>query len=162
MNELSYITFSPLRLSILRKSFLILVLICTSCVQASPAETVLADVANNAAESESLPKPSVDRLAGASAAQKERGTRLYAQYCAGCHGSKAEGTPTAPSLDGTGHTWHHPWHVLHSKTSNGFRQMPAFAVHLSAAEIDDVIIRFQSLWSPEVYSTWQKRWPRKP
>lgn len=87
-----------------------------------------------------------------------QGAAVYAQYCASCHGAKAEGTPAGPSLDGSGHTWHHPLHVLRDKIENGFRVMPAYRDRLSAQEIDNSIVWFQSLWSDEVYRTWYNRW----
>lgn len=91
-------------------------------------------------------------------AKLAQGAAVYAQYCAGCHGSKAEGTPTGPSLDGSGHTWHHPLHVLRDKVENGFRVMPAYRERLSAQEIDNSIVWFQSLWPEEVYQNWYRRW----
>lgn len=91
-------------------------------------------------------------------AQIERGAEIYGRYCGGCHGARAEGTPIGPSLNGTGHTWHHPLHVLRDKTENGFRNMPAYKNKLSDQEIDDVIAWFQSLWPEQVYQNWKRRW----
>jgi hypothetical protein len=58
------------------------------------------------------------------------GARVYAQHCASCHGSKLEGQPDwrqrlpngrmpAPPHDESGHTWHHPDHVLFGITKLG-------------------------------------------
>ena len=56
------------------------------------------------------------------------GAQLYAQHCASCHGSQLEGQPNwrerlpngrlpAPPHDDSGHTWHHPDHVLFAITN---------------------------------------------
>ena len=59
-----------------------------------------------------------------------RGTVVYAQHCASCHGAKLEGQPDwrkrlpngrlpAPPHDTTGHTWHHSDKQLFGMTKNG-------------------------------------------
>lgn len=60
----------------------------------------------------------------------ERGTPLYAENCASCHGvnlegqpnwrsPNADGTPPAPPHDDTGHTWHHSDKLLFEYTKLG-------------------------------------------
>jgi len=129
---------------------------CSQTATLDTAEPQIVAVAPQMAVSASA--PTVHRTLTASDIQLQRGAGLYAQYCAGCHGKTAEGSAAGPSLDGTGHTWHHPMHVLQHKTKNGFRQMPAFADRMTDSEIDDVILWFQSLWPETVYSNWQRRW----
>jgi mono/diheme cytochrome c family protein len=100
------------------------------------------------------------------------GKRVYAQQCAACHGAQLEGQPQwrrrlpsgrlpAPPHDESGHTWHHPDHVLFALTRNGLvppyappayeSDMPAFAGRLSDDEIWAVLAFIKSRWtSPEV------------
>ena len=99
------------------------------------------------------------------------GERIYAQHCASCHGAKLEGQPSwqkklpngrfpAPPHDDSGHTWHHPDHVLFGITKNGLvppyappgyeSDMPAFGGKLSDDEIRAVLAYIESRWSPEV------------
>ena len=100
-----------------------------------------------------------------------RGTVLYAQHCAACHGAKLEGQPNwrarlpngrmpAPPHDDGGHTWHHPDQVLFGITKYGLvppyappgyaSDMPAFADKLSDEEIRAVLAYIASHWSAEV------------
>jgi mono/diheme cytochrome c family protein len=102
------------------------------------------------------------------AAQVALGAKLYAQHCGACHGMKLEGQPTwrsrqsngrlpAPPHDESGHTWHHPDHVLFAITRNGLvppyapkdyqSDMPAFAGALSDAEIWAVLAYLKSHWT---------------
>ncbi len=99
------------------------------------------------------------------------GRNVYAQHCAACHGAKLDGQPNwrarlpngrmpAPPHDDSGHTWHHPDHVLFGITKNGLvppyapagyqSDMPAFASTLSDAEIRAVLAYIASSWSAEV------------
>lgn len=106
------------------------------------------------------------------AARVALGARVYAQHCAACHGAKLEGQPDwrkrlqsgrlpAPPHDESGHTWHHPDHVLFAITKNGLvppyaphayaSDMPAYAGILKEEEIWAVLAFIKSHWkSPEV------------
>jgi mono/diheme cytochrome c family protein len=97
-----------------------------------------------------------------------RGAIVYAQHCASCHGAKLEGQPEwrrrlphgrlpAPPHDESGHTWHHPDHVLFSITRNGMvppyapqgyaSDMPAFSDRLSDDEIWAVLAFIKTYWN---------------
>ena len=100
------------------------------------------------------------------------GAKVYAQQCAACHGAKLEGQPgwrkrlangrlPAPPHDESGHTWHHPDHVLFAITKNGLvppyapkdyvSDMPAFGGKLADEEIWAVLAYLKTHWtSPEV------------
>ena len=99
------------------------------------------------------------------------GQKVYAQHCAACHGAKLEGHPDwraklpsgrmpAPPHDDSGHTWHHPDHVLFGITKYGLTapyappgyesDMPAFADKLSDDEIRAVLAYIATHWSAEV------------
>ena len=101
----------------------------------------------------------------------KRGAEVYAQNCAACHGAKLEGQPSwrarlangrlpAPPHDDTGHTWHHPDHVLFGIIKNGLvppyapknyeSDMPAFGGKLSDDEIWAALAYIKSHWSREV------------
>ena len=95
-----------------------------------------------------------------------RGEALYAVHCASCHGAELEGAPDwrtplangrlpAPPHDASGHTWHHPDHVLFAITKLGSAavvgggyqsDMPGFAEVMSDAEIRDVLAWIKSSW----------------
>ena len=103
------------------------------------------------------------------------GAKVYAQNCAACHGAKLEGQADwrkplpngrmpAPPHDESGHTWHHPDHVLFGITRSGLAapyapagyqsDMPAFAGKLSDDEIWAVLAYIKSHWkSPELLAT---------
>lgn len=108
------------------------------------------------------------------AAKVTVGEKLYAQHCAACHGTRLEGQPNwrrrlpngrlpAPPHDDTGHTWHHPDHVLFAITKNGLvpphaprgyaSDMPAFGGILSDEEIWSVLACIKSHWSTAVLPT---------
>ncbi len=94
---------------------------------------------------------------------------VYEQYCASCHGAKAQGAPNwqerdqhgelpAPPHDADGHTWRHSDAELYEMVSKGWRDpfnktkrltMPAFADTLSPAQIHAVISYLKTLWTPE-------------
>jgi len=97
----------------------------------------------------------------------KRGGRLYAQQCAACHGAKLEGQADwrrrlpngrlpAPPHDESGHTWHHPDHVLFAITKNGVvpphapsnyeSDMRGFGGKLSDDEIWAVLAYIKSHW----------------
>jgi len=102
------------------------------------------------------------------AAQVALGAKIYVQHCVACHGAKLEGQPNwrsrlpngrlpAPPHDESGHTWHHPDHVLFAITRNGLvppyapkgyeSDMPAFGGKLSDAEIWAVLAYFKTHWT---------------
>lgn len=102
------------------------------------------------------------------AAKVALGAKVYAQQCAVCHGAKLEGQPNwrrrlpndrlpAPPHDESGHTWHHPDHVLFAITKNGLvppyapkdyeSDMPAFAGKLSDEEIWAVLAYLKTHWT---------------
>lgn len=98
-----------------------------------------------------------------------RGGALYQQYCAACHGPRAEGAPNwhrrgpdgrfpPPPLDGTGHAWHHPRAALARTIRDGTERlggsMPAWGDRLSEADIEAIIAWFQSSWPEEIYRNW--------
>lgn len=98
-----------------------------------------------------------------------RGSRVYAGYCASCHGARGEGAPEwqvpnelgelpPPPHDSAGHTWKHSDAMLHRIISEGWRDpfntterltMPAFADALSPTEIEAVITYLKTLWTDE-------------
>lgn len=94
-----------------------------------------------------------------------RGSRLYAEHCASCHGRNLEGQPDwttrlpngrlpAPPHDATGHTWHHSDADLKLITSKGMTaivpdyqsDMPAFGDVLSDTEIKAILDFIKSTW----------------
>lgn len=113
-----------------------------------------------------------ERLAarGMSAAQAQHGAAVYAQNCAVCHGARAEGAkdwhrPGAdgkyppPPLDGSAHAWHHPRAQLKQIILDGTQPrggMPAWRGKLSEADVDAVIVWFQSSWPDDIYRAWRE------
>ncbi len=104
--------------------------------------------------------------------QVEAGAALYAQHCASCHKSNAEGTPDwkvrdangklpPPPLNGMAHAWHHPLDVLRQVVRRGGApvagSMPAFAEKLTPQEIDAILAWVQSHWSDKIYVIWHER-----
>ena len=98
-----------------------------------------------------------------------RGLHLYRKNCAVCHGQQGEGAPDwrqrdaqgkfrPPPLNGTGHTWHHPMHVLRDIVRNGTAKfggnMPAWKGILSDEEINLILFWVQSQWPDEIYRRW--------
>ena len=101
-----------------------------------------------------------------------RGTVVFAQYCAVCHGKAGQGSFTwrqqgadgkfpPPPVNGTGHAWHHPIRALGSQIKfgapGGSGTMPGFTQTLSDEDVIDVISWFQDKWSDEIYSAWYVR-----
>ena len=93
-----------------------------------------------------------------------QGEKLYAQYCANCHGVNLEGVPNwkqvqpdgkflPPPHDSSGHTWHHPDDLLVSIIADGgdpeISAMPAFKETLNKQEMLATIEFIKSSWGPE-------------
>ena len=107
------------------------------------------------------------------AAKVALGAKVYARTCALCHGARLEGQPDwrtrlpngrlpAPPHDDSGHTWHHPDHLLFGITKSGVvppyapagyeSDMPSFGGSLSDEEIWAVLAYIKKQWSREVLS----------
>lgn len=104
--------------------------------------------------------------------QANQGKAIFAQYCADCHGSKAESIPNwkqvdalgnypPPPLDGSAHAWHHPLAVLDHVIVNGGAPvggvMPGWGEVLSFEQRMSVIASFQSYWTDDIYDMWLTR-----
>jgi mono/diheme cytochrome c family protein len=111
--------------------------------------------------------PAVERIGDR--AVLARGSELYQQHCASCHGTSAQGAPNwqksgpdgkypPPPLDGSAHAWHHPMVALKQTIQEGTQRlggaMPAWKGKLSEADTDALIAWFQSTWPDEIYATW--------
>lgn len=106
---------------------------------------------------------------GPGADEVAAGGRLYAEFCASCHGADLEGQPDwrspdaegrlpAPPHDETGHTWHHGDGLLFAYTKFGGKAvmkvqgldfnsgMPGFADDLSDDEIRAILAFIKSRW----------------
>ncbi|NGP90033.1 c-type cytochrome [Fodinibius halophilus] len=100
------------------------------------------------------------------------GKQVFTNNCAQCHGQHGEGTVEdwkqrnadgsfpPPPLNGSAHTWHHPFKVLMKTINKGGKRlggtMPAFEDKLSREEKVAVIAYFQSLWDDKTYNRWVK------
>ena len=98
----------------------------------------------------------------------ESGAKVYASNCAVCHGARGEATADwrrrepdgsfpPPPLNGTAHTWHHPFGILARQIkfgAPGGGKMPIFQGKLTDEEIINVIAWFQSLWPDDIYAQW--------
>lgn len=86
-----------------------------------------------------------------------QGQGIFDTMCAVCHGLNGEGI-VGPSLNGSGHGWHHPDPQLRDVIANGRpnTQMVGHGDHLSVEEIDAVIKYFQSWWDPEQLAMQQR------
>lgn len=128
-----------------------------------PAPKTAPSVAPDAAKPATV-RPTVDPQVLA------RGEQVFKQNCAVCHGDRAQGAPNwekpgpdgkypPPPLDGSAHAWHHPRAGLVQVIKQGTQKiggnMPPWQGKLSDAEIDAVILYFQSLWSDEIYAAWK-------
>lgn len=110
----------------------------------------------------------------------ERGRRIYAENCAGCHGldgvgqphwqtTNPDGTLPAPPLNGQGHTWHHGDGTLYKQVKlggayleeqglAGFKSgMPAFEDTLTHQDIIDVLTHVKDLWGDQAIHGTTKR-----
>lgn len=116
--------------------------------------------------------PEHSRADPGDARQLAHGAKIYAQHCAACHGAELEGQANwrkrlpngrmpAPPHDESGHTWHHPDHVLFAITKHGLvhpyapkdyeSDMPAFGDKLSDEDIWATLAYIKSHWtSPEL------------
>ena len=120
-----------------------------------------------------LPAPAMageDSPSTAGPAELALGARVYAQYCASCHGVDLEGQPNwrqrndngrmpAPPHNVRGHTWHHDDATLFGITKLGTAEftgldiesdMPAFKEVLSDAEIRAVLAYIKSSWPARI------------
>ena len=99
-----------------------------------------------------------------------RGSEIYSQSCASCHGAnlegqpnwrvrKADGTLPAPPHDETGHTWHHSDEHLFRLTKLGtaavvggdYRSdMRGFADELDDTDIWAVLAYIKSQWPTDI------------
>lgn len=94
-----------------------------------------------------------------------QGARLYARYCAECHGANLEGASDwkrslpdgslpPPPHDSSGHTWHHADALLLSIIANGGdpaynSKMPAFKDKLPEGEMILILDFIKSKWGRE-------------
>ena len=96
--------------------------------------------------------------------QVKRGKVLYQNNCIQCHKKDASGHAnaeqefSAPALNGTEHTWHHPLPILQRTVKHGSiplgGTMPGFSGKLSDKDVDDVLAWVQSQWSDGIYNKW--------
>jgi mono/diheme cytochrome c family protein len=120
------------------------------------------------ATSASAPEPVQRNL---NTAAIKRGYQLYRQHCSTCHGGEGQGAANwqkvgsdgkwpAPPLNGTGHAWHHPKAALVRTIKQGTQDiggnMPAWANKLDDAQIEAIIVWFQSRWPDELYQAWSR------
>lgn len=82
---------------------------------------------------------------------------FYTTSCASCHGLKGEGLKTgllaAPSLNGSGHAWHHTDQQVAKWIREGIGDMPAVAPEWSDETIKDLHSYIKLWWSEE-----QRNW----
>ena len=103
----------------------------------------------------------------------DKGSVLFKQNCASCHGVNAEATPDwkktdsngkypPPPLNGSAHTWHHSIELLKKTIKEGGAKlggvMPPFEDKLSDNDLDAVIAYFQSIWPDDIYQKWSGRY----
>lgn len=103
--------------------------------------------------------------------QVSAGEKTYNKNCMVCHLKNAVGTTDwkktledgsypPPPLNGSAHAWHHSIEVLMNVVQEGGTnyggKMPPFKDVLTEQEQRAVIAYFQSFWSDEIYSRWQK------
>ncbi|MDT8345264.1 MAG: cytochrome c [Thermohalobaculum sp.] len=105
-------------------------------------------------------------------AQVARGSAVYAEACASCHGARLEGqadwrspnpdgTYPAPPHDAGGHTWHHPDGLLLRYIRLGGAEaltgipgvrsaMPGFSDTLADQDIRNVLAFIKAQWPDEM------------
>ena len=124
----------------------------------------------NASSDEPSEKMNVERWN--SAEQVVLGREVFAQNCAVCHGTEAQGIVSdwreklddgsfpPPPLNGSAHAWHHPQEVLLRVIDYGGEamggKMPAFIDALGQGEKLAAIAYFQSFWADEIYQQWMQ------
>ena len=106
-----------------------------------------------------------------------RGSVVYAESCASCHGVNLEGQPNwrqrktdgtlpAPPHDETGHTWHHSDVQLFEVTKRGTEavagegyksDMRGFADELDDADIWAVLAYIKSRWPADIQAEQARR-----
>lgn len=87
------------------------------------------------------------------------GSEIYAQTCATCHGDEGEGHKailTAPALNGSEHSWHHPDGQIQSLILDGGNLMPALRDQLTDDEVVAVIRFVQTWWSADQLASQQR------
>ena len=100
------------------------------------------------------------------------GQATFQKHCAVCHGEAAQGLVEdwrkpvngkypPPPLNGTAHTWHHPFSQLKRLVKNGTADlggsMPAWGDQLSDRKIENTLHYIIQLWPDEIYEAWKKR-----
>ncbi len=106
-----------------------------------------------------------------------RGSAVYAESCASCHGVNLEGQPNwrvrradgtlpAPPHDETGHTWHHTDVQLFETTKRGTEaivggdyksEMRGFAAELDDEDIWAVLAYIKSEWPADIQAAQARR-----
>lgn len=101
----------------------------------------------------------------------QRGEQLYRQHCIACHGENRQGaenwwqrnpdgTMPPPPLDGSAHTWHHPYWQLKDMIRYGAEArggaMPSFEHVLTEEDAEAIIAWLQSHWPDEIFEAWQR------
>ncbi len=142
----------------------------SSCGEA-PSEQVSS---SDGEEQASVIETESEQIAGRwySTDQVALGTEVFAQNCAVCHGTSAEGTVEdwrqrlddgsfpPPPLNGSAHAWHHPTPMLLQVINNGGEafggKMPPFEDVLEDSEKLAAIAFFQSFWTDEIYAQWEQ------
>ncbi len=125
-----------------------------------------------APDSEALPKQISADKPWYSFRQLSQGAKVFSNYCAACHGGRAEGTADwrqrgpdgrypAPPLDGSAHTWHHSLPQLFGTVKFGTQRlggsMPAWGERLTDEEIVAVLAWVQSRWPKQTWRVWAER-----
>jgi mono/diheme cytochrome c family protein len=97
------------------------------------------------------------------------GARLYAEFCAACHGVDLAGEPEwqvrgadgllpAPPHDATGHTWHHPDAMLFAMTRDGVAALIGNGYESAMIGFGDVMTDDQIIATlAYIKSTWPER-----
>jgi len=104
-------------------------------------------------------------------AEITKGQEVFQQHCEECHGINAIGEnpehpggdlETAPALNGTAHTWHHPpvflFQKIKNKIVNKSSPMPKFADILSDDEINAVLAYIESLWPEDIQKRYSEQY----
>lgn len=147
-----------------------IVLLCFAAVALAACEPSPQPATPSAPKTATAETPSAHVRPHVDAQILARGEKVFKQNCASCHGDRAQGAPNwekpgpdgkypAPPLDGSAHAWHHPRVALEKVIKQGTQKiggnMPAWQGKLNDAEIDAVILYFQSLWPDQIYAAWK-------